>query len=82
MKLIRYLWRIFKWWFKCLWAGKVLPRVEKNPYSRSYMRKVWADRLREIDRQVNFLTVRGKPLGFLLMERKIMVSKRRRFLFE
>jgi hypothetical protein len=53
MKLLRYLYRSFRWWLKCLWAGKVEPRKEVKLFSRSHMRKSWSDRLVEVDRAVN-----------------------------
>ena len=79
------LWRILKWWWKCLWAGKVVPRVSTKLYSRSYMRHGWAERLRDLDRKVNDLKgtawrpstwAQARPL---LMERRLMVAKRRSY---
>jgi hypothetical protein len=90
MKLLSYLWRAFKWWWRCLWEGKVVPRKETKLYSRSYMRKAWASRLRDLDRRFQRWKQAeretGVPsLGFgwlLRMERRMMVMKRRRYLFE
>jgi hypothetical protein len=76
MKFILYVYRIFRWWFRCPWEGKVVPRKESKLFSRSYMRKAWRDRLRDLDRQFN---TRG---GVLLMQRRIMVAKRRAYRFE
>ena len=82
LAFIRYLLRVVRWWFKCLWVGEVVPRKEAKLFSRSVMRRAWRERLRALDRQVNDLTLRGKPLGFLLVERKIMVAKRRLYRVE
>ena len=78
---LAYLWRSLKWAVHSLWLGYPAPRVERELYSRSYMRKVWADSLRSLDRRVNHLTVRGQPVNFLLMERRVMVARRRHYLF-
>jgi hypothetical protein len=53
MKFLAYIWRVFRWWFRCLWEGKVIPRKEEKLFSRTYMRKAWRDRLRSLDRVVN-----------------------------
>jgi hypothetical protein len=90
MKLLAYLWRCFKWWVHCLWIGKVTPYREEKPYARKYMRKVWAPRLRELGRQVNVWRCTTGPVGelkerakgYLLIERRLMVAKRRSFLME
>jgi hypothetical protein len=83
-----YLWRSLKWAIHSLWIGYPAPRVEQKPYSRSYMRKAWAPQLRELDRQVNHWKVVEKQTGIpfmgftrLLAERRIMVAKRRSYLF-
>jgi hypothetical protein len=77
MKLLRYLYRSFRWWLKCLWAGKVEPRKEVKLFSRTLMRKAWRYSLRDIDRRFNYTRDRT-----LLMARRIMVAKRRAFRFE
>jgi hypothetical protein len=83
MKLIRYLWRTFRWWFRCLWEGKKVPRVLPGaPYARHYMRKAWKERIQALDRKVNFNFIRGIDPTFLLYERHIMVAKRRVCRFE
>lgn len=72
------LWRIIKWWWRCLWAGKIVPRVLPGGlYSRSFIRKVWKNRLRQIDFDFNRTGDRT-----LLMLRRIMVAKRRAYRFE
>jgi hypothetical protein len=78
--LILKAWRIFRWWFRCLWEGKVIPRKESRLFSRSYMRKAWIDRLRDIDRRVNDGPDYMKEV--LLRERRIMVIKRNLYRFE
>ena len=76
-------WRILRWWWRCLWEGKVLPRkLEGGLYSRSYMRRAWRNRLRSLDRAVNDWKIRGKDPILMLMERRIMVVKRRAFRFD
>ena len=74
-----WLWRSLKWAIRSLWLGYPAPRVDKKPFSRSYMRKAWRDRLSTLDRKVN--DGEGNK-AFLLMERRIMVAKRRAFRFE
>lgn len=92
--MIRKLWSIIRWWFRCLWTGKIVPRKEKKLFSRSYMRKIWRDRLQSLDRQVNDAELIwqhgiGKEkydsiltIQWLLSERRIMVAKRRKYLHE
>jgi hypothetical protein len=47
------------------------------------MHKAWRDRLRGIDREVNKLKANGLPgIAQLLVERRAMMMKRRRFMFE
>jgi hypothetical protein len=69
-----------------LWEGKVIPRKEEKLFSRSYMRKAWRDRLRSLDRDVNAwatspLAIRERATQYLLMERRIMVAKRKAYRF-
>jgi hypothetical protein len=61
--------------------ARILPGT---PYSRSYMRKVWRERLIDIDRSVNYVSIRGhwNAKEALLRERRVMVAKRRVFRFE
>ena len=75
---IRYVWRVFRWWLRCLWAGEIVPRkLPGAPFARSYMRRAWAGRLRALDREYNGTRDR-QLLGF----RRVYVAKRRRCLFE
>ena len=78
VRWIKYVLRVFRWWLRCLWEGQIVPRkLPGAPFARSYMRRVWRERLRELDRAFN-LTRDRRLLGF----RRVMVSKRRRCLFE
>jgi len=82
---LRYLWRVFHWWFRCLWEGKIVPRkLPGAPYSRGYMRKAWRDRLRSLDRDVNARKTSHpqRDVAYLLLDRRMMVMKRRHFRFE
>ena len=78
MKLLRYLWRNLRWFLRCLWEGKKVPRIlEGAPYSRSYMRKYWAPILRLIDFEYN--RTRDEVM---LWNRRVNVAKRRACKFE
>ena len=86
MKAILKAWRIFRWWLRCLWEGKKVPRIlEGAPYSRNYMRKYWNPALRSIDKQVNdwnhcagnVRNLRDRAVELLLFDRRIVVAKRR-----
>jgi hypothetical protein len=81
VKAIARLWRSFKWFMHSLWLGYPAPRVEKKLRSRSYMRKVWRERLRAMDRFVN-LTDSEQDKRFLLINRRLMVAKRRLYRLE
>jgi hypothetical protein len=73
MKLLRYLWRNLRWFIRCLWEGKRVPRIlEGAPYSRSYMRRAWRPRLQTLDRSYNLTRD-----VHLLWDRRVMVAKRR-----
>ena len=91
MWVVVKLFRTFLWWLKCLWEGKRVPRVLPGAlYSRSYMRKAWRDRLREIDRKVNDLRLRSSQTYrggitermVLLFDRRLMIAKRRAYRFD
>jgi len=80
MWVVVKLFRTFLWWLKCLWEGKRVPRVLPGAlYSRSYMRKAWRDHLREVDRKVN--DGEGSKVG-LIIERRLMIAKRRAYRFD
>lgn len=75
--LILYVLRILLWTIKSLWRKYPKPRQGWVIFSRSYMRKAWAERLRDLDKRYN--ATRDETL---LWERRIMVAKRRAFRFE
>jgi len=75
--LILYVIRVVLWALKSLWRKYPKPTRSDVLFSRSYMRKAWRDRLRDIDKRFNETQDR-----FLLMERRVMVAKRRLFRFE
>jgi hypothetical protein len=87
---ILYLYRVIRWWFRCLWEGKIVPRKEEKLYSRSYMRSAWSGVLRQLDKQVNdwnhsagnIRDLRERAIYMLLRDRRIMVAKRRLYRFE
>ena len=74
MKVFRYLYRVIRWWLKCLWWGRMLPkpRREVRLYSRSFIRKKYLALLREEDRSFSYTGNRFSYRRRLLMARRRM----------
>lgn len=83
MWFLKKWWRALKWWI--IYSQTEWPKGTRlaKPTATGYLRKIWASRFREVDRRVNFLTVNGLPgREQILLERRMMMSKRRRFMEE
>ena len=83
---IRYLIRIFLWALRSLWRSYPKPTRKLKLFSRSYMRKAWQGRLRDLDREVNSKSLNGNERlprdRWLLNTRRIMIAKRRLYRFD
>lgn len=81
MFFVKRWWNYVRWFFQRR-RLKIGAPVKKY-LGKMYWRKVWRDRFREVDRRVNFLRIAGLPgKEHLLLERRIMLAKRRSFRME
>lgn len=82
MNMIRYIIRVLLWKLRSIWRTYPKPHYTIRKYTRGYLRLCWKPFLRNIDASINdaFIHKQTERFNRLLIERRLMVMKRRRFI--